>query len=257
MTIDQRYVSLPDKVKQSIEELTMLLSDCLAEHLIGVYLNGSISLSAFNPKTSDIDVLCIVRILTDQQRKMISDAYNRIKLHSPNKIELFVIYETVLTNFSYPTPCELYLNGEEDKTTKFESYDIAAILEMTRLHGITLIGKDPIDIIKGNYSNYFLKSIIHDALWSVNNIEKGPTEGYCEIPAYAVSCFCRVLAYVKEKQILSKLDAIDWAYTNLPKDYNSLLESTRIKLSTDTSQQVSCKLLKDFAAYYLLVVRDA
>lgn len=246
------HTTIPDTVKTCIEELVNKINSTLTNNLIGIYLHGSIPMNCFNPKSSDIDMLVLTKdTLTENQKTKLIAEYNSVKDRCPNKIELNVITEKVLNPFIYPTPCELYLTGEEDSVlTTTDEYEIASSIVILKKYGICLYGQSIETTFPNISRKHYLDSISKDAEWSYKNIMKGPNEGNCLVPMYAVLNFCRVLAFIQNDLILSKKDGAQWGLENLPKDYKSVIrEALDEYTKKNSSKKVNCKILKGFAIY--------
>lgn len=248
--------ALPPVTIKYLAKLVEEFKSALSENLAGIYVHGSIAMGCFNPNSSDLDVLVIVKsILKNDLRQKIIEIYNRLSTLSTNKVELNVINKDMLMPFQYPTPCELYLTGEEDSVLVTApnpgiAAGIAAGIVITKKYGISLY-REPIDSIFPDVpKKYYLDSISKDAEWSYNNIMKGPDEGLCLVPVYAVLNFCRVLAYIKSDLILSKKEGAKWALENFPKHYISVIqEALNEYIEENSSKEVDCRILKELALY--------
>ncbi|WP_169082608.1 nucleotidyltransferase domain-containing protein [Paenibacillus sp. PL91] len=48
-------------IKAFLERVVALFAKQLDDHLVGVYLHGSLAMHCFNPETSDVDLLVVVK----------------------------------------------------------------------------------------------------------------------------------------------------------------------------------------------------
>src|SRR5215471_4818351 len=103
-------ISIPQDVSEVLAELTVRLRTFLDEELIGVYLHGSLAMNCFNPVSSDIDLLIVVRNELSfgngrQARKTLLELSNK----APAKgFEISIVSLESLKHFEYPAPYELH-----------------------------------------------------------------------------------------------------------------------------------------------------
>src|SRR2546428_13430063 len=71
----------PGAVRAQVDQLTSTLSNLLAEHLIGIYLHGSLAMGCFNPHHSDLDLLVITttRMSLTTKRQIIEYLHGRLR----------------------------------------------------------------------------------------------------------------------------------------------------------------------------------
>ncbi|KAI1069009.1 hypothetical protein LB507_006072 [Fusarium sp. FIESC RH6] len=104
--------NLPNNVQAYLDDLVNRLIDHLDHQLIGVYLFGSASYDAFEPRLSDLDVQAIVKTpLSSPEKKHIVSRINQASLPCPaTKLE-FVVYSQESVNPASRHPrFELNLN---------------------------------------------------------------------------------------------------------------------------------------------------
>lgn len=253
-------LSVPDTVKSCLASLHEHYRVVLRENLRGIYVHGSIAMDCFNPSSSDLDVLIVVKDrLSLETKKQLGDVHLKLSKQFALAVELSVILQNVLENFVYPTPFEFHYgddhietfrNGTIDLTTPRTDPDLAAHFVITKkyriaLHGISAQNTFP-DVPPENY----LDSIVKDAEWSYNNIMAGGDDGECRVPMYGVLNFCRVLAFIDDQQITSKRSGGEWALAHLPDAYKPVIQEALNEYTpTGSSKPVDCRLLKRFAAY--------
>ncbi len=206
-------LNIPTSVKKCLNDLVEQYELELGDNLSGVYLHGSIAMDCFNPESSDIDVLVVVKNkLSNETKRRLGQLHIELSNRHHKNIELSVVLAEVLENFSYPTPFEFhysddhkdnFIKGEADFSPRKDP-DLAAHFVITKKQGIALVGKPASEVFPDVPKNDYLDSISKDSDWSYQNIMKGEGSGECSVPKYAVLNFCRVLAFIKGGLITSK-----------------------------------------------------
>jgi len=84
---------------------------------------------------------------------------------------------------------------------------------------------------------------------------KGPNDGTCKVPTYAVLNFCRVLAFIKNNLITSKREGGEWGMKILPSIYAPIIKEALNEYNKyGSSKNVDCKLLKEYAEYCMEII---
>lgn len=251
--------TIPSPIKKDLDQLVTYFQKTLNENLLGIYLHGSAAMGSYNAESSDIDILVVTQDKLSQEKKT-ELSLAMLSLSTPTrKYELSIITQSSLENFQYPTPYEFhyseewrekYQNKEENFSLDRTDPDLAAHLLITKKRGICLFGKPIENLFPEIPKNAYVDSIVKDSDWSYQNIQKGPNNGNCRVPTYAVLNFCRVLAYLQEDLITSKKEGGEWAVKNLPPEYHSLIiEALNEYRKQGSSHEVNCMLLKQFSSY--------
>lgn len=208
------------ELKELLDEFIWNSKNILQDNLIGIYLHGSLAMGCFNEKKSDIDLLVVVKNeVTREIKRRYMDMVVALNNRAPSKgIELSVVKETVCKPFVYPTPFELhfsaahlnwYLSNPEDYIEKMHGTDkdLAAHFTIIYHRGKTLWGKE----IKSVFSQVSDVDYM-DSIWlDVKNAK----EDIIDDAMYIILNLCRVLAYKKERLILSKQEGGEWALGHL------------------------------------------
>jgi predicted nucleotidyltransferase len=232
--------------------------------LTGVYLHGSLAMGCFNPVSSDIDLLVVVaEKLTLAEKRAIRQVLTGLGEQSPAKgIEMSIVTRQSLQAFQHPSPYELHFptsgNADVLDAGELTDADLAGHYVITRARGVCLLG-EPIDaVFPAIHANAYLDSIVRDAEWSYENMRKGPDEGECAVPVYAVLNFCRVLAYVEQRLVTSKREGGQWGMEHLSATYRPVIqEALNEYAASGAAPPVDCALLKDFADAALAMIRRA
>ena len=253
-----------NRMNRRLEMLLQVLSNRYAEilgnQMIGLYLHGSIAFGCFAWEQSDVDFIVVVdEPLAEQKKLGLLDILEDLRAQAPPKgFEMSVVLQSCCKPFKYPTPFELHFsNGWLERyladprslcdTNEKTDIDLAAHFTIINQVGITLLGR-PINEVFGPVPHQdYLDSILTDVAQAHQDI--------VDHPVYIVLNLCRVLAYVKDRQVLSKAQGGQWGLTHLPEPGRSIVRQALAVYSSDrTSFHVTSSAkrhLSDFAAYML------
>jgi streptomycin 3"-adenylyltransferase len=242
-------------------EIKKEFSAIIKDNLVGIYLHGSLAMGGFNPESSDIDFLVVVREKLPLKIKKQLIAWTlKSARHSPeNRLEYSILTLDQVKNFHYPTPFELHYSNDWQEKYRRSDFDwakqnldpdLAAHFVITKKRGLVLTGKPINEIFPLIPEKYYLDSIIKDFRWSEDKIMKGPDSGGCPVPVYGVLNFCRVLAYLQDKLITSKVEGGQWGLVNLPEKYHKIIrEALKEYDKVGSAQPVDATLLKQFTQF--------
>jgi predicted nucleotidyltransferase len=241
----------------SIQTLLMRLVDkfckTLGDNLVGVYLHGSLAMGCFNPLTSDVDFLVVVRVpLSIETKKEILAFALELAEATPEKgLEFSIVLLEHTLYFVFPTPYELHLspfwydrarNGEIDLTTPQTDPDLAAHFTITRAYGRCLFG-DPIADVFGDVpEQHYCAALVYDLEGILGDIGGNPV--------YNILNVCRITAYRQDKRVLSKRDGGLWGLEHLASAYHPLIQQALDVYQAQTLQNVrwNPELLAQFGA---------
>ena len=212
---------MSDPLKRITESFVRRSREILGENLVGIYLHGSAAMGCFNDKKSDIDLLVVVKgEVSDEDKLRYMDMVVELNALAPEKgIEFSMVRREVCRPFVYPTPFELhfsnahlawYERNPREYVLKMNGTDkdLAAHSMIVYHRGICLWG----DEIRNVFEEVDEKAYM-DSIW--NDIEHAEEE-ILETPVSTTLNLCRVLAYKKEKLILSKQEGGEWGLRNVP-----------------------------------------
>ena len=249
--------SEPQDQKDSlISRFTEMTKEILNDRLVGIYLHGSAVMGCYQPKKSDLDFLVVVNAaLSDAEKRRFMDRLLELDQDAPAKgIEISIVTKDVCSPFIYPTPFILhysrmhtgwYRRDPEDYIRKMNGTDkdLAAHFTVIRSRGRCLYGLPVQDLFGEEPEQDYL-----DAIW---NDVSGAEEEITENPMYLILNLTRVLAYLKEKKVMSKQEGGMWGLKFLPEKYHPLIRSALREYESGDDAPYDPELAKNYAAYML------
>ncbi|WHZ55826.1 aminoglycoside adenylyltransferase domain-containing protein [Metabacillus hrfriensis] len=203
-------------MKSLLNELIELFIEVCKNNLSGIYLHGSLAMNGFNKEASDVDILTVVKSsMKIKEKRMLLNGLQTLKSELPAKgIELSVITKDSIHHFDYPTPYEFHFSKEYKELDAGFDYDLAAHMMVVFHRGKCLYGMGIQNQFKPMDEKYYTDSILRDVLNAPIN----------ENPLYYTLNLCRVLAYLKEKRIMSKKEGGEWGLENLPEPHRAAVD---------------------------------
>lgn len=244
-----------DLIRSFVRDSARILGD----QLVGIYLHGSAAMGCYHPKKSDLDFMIVVKDgMTEEVKRAFMDRIVKLNANGPAKgIEMSIVRQEVCDPFVYPTPFELhfsvmhlgwYLEDPVGYVRKMNGTDkdLAAHFTMIRRRGECLYGA-PIKIVFGEVPvRDYIDSLWYDIEGAADEIEKNTM--------YLTLNLTRMLAYLKEGQILSKQEGGEWGILSLPEKYNPiLLEALREYQGEEPAYDL--ELAKEYAQFMLSEIR--
>jgi predicted nucleotidyltransferase len=215
----------PDDVRARIVGLVDALRELLGANLVGVYLHGSLVLGCFNPARSDIDLLAVTRRrVAAESRGPLAAVLLRTSADD-RKLEIDFLSTTDLHPWTYPPPFDFHFG--ESWRARLErnpmarqsatNVDLAAHVTIVQRAGVALVGPPPQETFPEVPQEHYRDALLRDVRWSLERIEK--------YPVYGVLSMCRVLAYVRDGEILSKDEAGLWGLREAPGELRPTIEA--------------------------------
>ena len=245
------------ELRKLLDDFVMSSKNILGNNLIGIYLHGSAAMGCFNDKKSDVDLLVVVKNdISKEIKRQYMDMVITLNRKAPLKgIELSIVKETVCKPFIYPTPFELhfsiahlnwYLSNPEEYIEKMNGTDkdLAAHFTIVYHRGETLYGREIKSVFSEVSSEYYM-----DSLWAdIQNAK----EDIIENTMYITLNLCRVLAYKKERLILSKQEGGEWAvhYISNP-EYKKIILFALEEYKTGNAISIDKRDVVRYAEYML------
>jgi predicted nucleotidyltransferase len=210
-------------VRKTLRELFSNVQSTIKENLVGLYLYGSLAMDCYNPRSSDIDIIIVVKkgLLQGQRKKVIG--YLKEVCSKKKRIELSIVRQDAIKNPRYPIMVDLHFEywGDifENKTDK----EILSNLYTTRKRGFCVWGAPIENVFSEIPARYHLRSVIEDLQHMRKYLHEKPKDIGYDVPVYWILGACRILAFIREEEILSKLEGGYWGIAHLPIKYHNLI----------------------------------
>ena len=244
------------RLKMITENFVKQSKEILKDNLVGVYLHGSAAMGCYNDEKSDIDLLVVIHNdMSDEEKHRYMDMVVELNSFAPTKgIEFSIVKKSVCKPFVYPTPFELhfsvahlewYKNNPQDYVLKMNGTDkdLAAHFTILYHRGLRLWGEEIYDVFEAvDTKAYF------DSIWS--DVECAE-EDILENPVYVILNLCRVLAFKKEKMILSKQEGGNWGLTHVPETYRNLIQQALDEYTSVGTMDLDEKEAVEYATYMI------
>lgn len=231
--------AFPPSIDSLLKRLVENFRKTLGDNLVGLYLHGSLAMGSFNPLSSDVDFLVVVRAPLDVQTKKAILAFAlELAKDAPEKgLEFSVVLLEHTQNFVFPTPFELHLspswydralNGEIDLTTSQTDPDLAAHFMITRTYGRCLFGESIAAVFGDVPEQHYWAALVYDL--------EGILQDMGGNPVYSILNVCRIAAYKQDKHVLSKRDGGLWGLEHLDSAYHPLIQQALDGYQAQTPQ---------------------
>jgi predicted nucleotidyltransferase len=243
----------PDAVRQQVTECVRVLQQLVSSDLVGVYLFGSLATGGFNPRSSDIDLLVATkRSMAAETKRRIAESLLRLS-NAPAPLEVTFLTKESLRHWRHPSPYDFHFSEDWRETheqtlrrgdwprwqgTQGEDSHVAVSVTMARKRGISLFGSPADSTLPQVPGRDFVAAILAHRQWVRERMN--------QFPAYAVLNHCRTLAYLREKQVLSKTAGGVWALTTLPEQYHDLIAQALEQYGGDQTRAFDTKRLAQF-----------
>lgn len=189
----------------------------LGRNLAGVYVYGSLSTGAFNPRTSDIDVLVTTRVPTDAAaHERLAELYRAMlgwsDDHVAGRLEAVFVPVKALSGSGVPDIAVLELHPDEGFKIQALGPDFVVQKHLLRTYGITLVGRNIARIVATVSKGELREAAIGNLrVWWLPQLEfpgRFLTRPY---QAYAVLTMCRTLCLLATGDVVAKPEAAAWA----------------------------------------------
>ena len=166
------------------------------------------------------------------------------------RIELSIVRENVLQNPLYPIMVDLHFEYWGEIFEDEKNNEILSNLYTTRKRGFCIWGMPIEDVFSKIPAQYHLRSVIEDLKCTRKYLHENPEQVGYDPVVYWVLGSCRILAFIREAKVLSKLEGGWWGLVNLPEEYHDLIKHAISRYQGKRKRQLwDYDKLENFADY--------
>ncbi|MFN7252452.1 MAG: aminoglycoside adenylyltransferase domain-containing protein [Anaerobacillus sp.] len=245
---------------KSLERIVFEYSKLLGDNLVGIYLHGSLAMDCYNPNSSDVDFLVVVKddLSFELKRELVAVLLD-LSLEGPTKdFEMSVILESDALDITYPTPFILHFsNYHKDKYINDNQYvcgngvdeDLVAHITIINHRGRCLVGKEIHKVFGNVPKQFYIQSIVNDIEFAKNQI--------VDMPVYIILNLCRVLYYLQEGAICSKKEGGEWGVKTLPTQFRDLVKtSLKVYEGSIETREWDRLMLDEYTDYMQMEIKN-
>lgn len=234
-----------------LRQVALRCQQILGTNLVGITVHGSLAFGCFHWNSSDVDFLVVTHTIPTQAQKaaLIQSLLDLTPLSPPKGLEMSVVLLADCTRFRYPTPFHLHFSPMHLSAcrTDLEDYcramhgldrDLAAHFTVARRVGFSICGPPPQQIFGPVPQACYLDSILHDVADAEHEAAVNPV--------YFILNQCRVLAYLQDGLVCSKVDGGLWGLEHLDSCWASLVRSCLHAYQTGVPAHPAPDLLSAF-----------
>jgi len=218
------------EVNALLQELLKSVQGVLGSHLIGLYLEGSLTSSDFD-QDSDIDFVVVTDVDVSQDLFSALQAMHERIAAIDNwyaiQLEGSYVSKSALRRYDPKHAYHPNIERGDGERLKMVYHEEPWIIHryILRERGITLSGPDPktlIDPVSPNELRRAMLPLLHGwATHILNNPNEIIHQGY---QSYTVLSLCRILYTLQLGDVVSKPKAARWAKETLDKKWNGLID---------------------------------
>jgi predicted nucleotidyltransferase len=113
-----KWANIQERIRRQVRNLVEALGQLLNMDLVGVYLYRSLAMGCFNPRTSDLDFLIVMRRgMTIETKRRLAKILLRLS-NAPVPIEASFLTTESLTHWRHPAPYDFHYS--EDHRAKYD-----------------------------------------------------------------------------------------------------------------------------------------
>jgi hypothetical protein len=222
----------PD-VNALLDDLLTGVREILRDRLVGVYLDGSLALSSFEPDRSDVDLVVVTTGDLDLDTvRALAALHARLAARHPRwgrELECSYIARDALRHARRPGPHPHIERGDGGLELIHPEAGYWVLHRwVLREHGLALAGPAPAMLVDPVTSSALREAVANVLREWWAPMLADPTRlrswGY---RAYAVLTMCRMLYTLEHGRIVSKAVAAGWAKSNLPRRWTPVIDQAR------------------------------
>lgn len=219
----------PLLVSKILRFLQMKLPEILGKDLFAVYVYGSLTYNAFNPATSDVDLVAVIKrdLTASQLKKAKSFPKELIRMFGARRgkgisgkdVELAYINKN---KFFQPSLVWEHYAGRMKQVKYWDTFNPITWLNI-RKSGITLFGPEPKTWVPKISKKHLRRALREEMQFNRKYLaKKHMAKLWSQV--YLVLTLCRVAFTAVEWKIPSKQQAGEWALKHLDKKYGKIIK---------------------------------
>ena len=244
------------EVNAILRELLESLQDILGSHLIGLYLEGSLTGSDFDP-ASDIDFVAV----NDEEisAELFSSLYalheRILTLDSPYAIHLEGSYisQGALKRHDPQRMSHPNIERGGDERLKWVDHDESWNIHryLLRERGITILGPAPETLVAPISPDDLRRAMLPALGWAAQLLDTPQQISSGAYQAYLVLSLCRILYTLERGDVVSKRVAAEWAKQTLGADWVPLIARAWLRRQNPPADLGDVDETLDFIRYAL------
>lgn len=243
---------IPADVSNLLDQLATNLPTIIAANLVGIYLYGSLTQQAFNPRRSDIDCIAVVkRDLRDAQFKRLREWLAEASKSNPWVARLQM---SVLIRDEILVKSSRYCLYQFGKLKRGRSDGNPIIWLNVLESGVTMFGPNPKSFVPQISGEIFFDALRREVGYIRQELIDKPDSEWRNVQfyrAYAVMTLCRILYSQANGTVVSKPLAVRWAMKNLEKKWHALIREAMESGGPDErpTSRISLPALRQFVRF--------
>lgn len=214
----------PKFVREALRETLSGVHSILQRKLIGIYLCGSLAMGCFQPGSSDIDLILVTKEKPTKKESGRIIQYLKRTCSKDRRVELSIVAEETLHDPQYPMLVDLHFEYWGGIFERQRDNEILSNLYTTKERGFCIWGEPISHVFRMIPMQYHIRSTKEDIEHTIKHLHETPEHTGYDVAVYWVLSSCRILAFIRERKVLSKLEGGQWGLANLPKEYHDLIE---------------------------------
>jgi predicted nucleotidyltransferase len=215
-----------------VETVLPIIRESLGDNFAGAYLCGSVATGHFDPRTSDVDLLIATEHpVSDDQFAALRALHERVPLEGNEfglPYEAYYIDRNTLRRFE-PGLSHVKAGIDEEFGWKPQRQNWVIERAAVREHAIAVAGPDLATLIEPVSQEDVRTAArseiqIRIADWAQDGAESQSWLQKRGAQAYEVITVCRALFTIQRGGLPSKSEALTWAVTTLPSEWQPLLQ---------------------------------
>jgi predicted nucleotidyltransferase len=202
-----------DNVKKYLNQLSQKLQNSLGSNLVGIYQTGSLSLDNYMEDKSDLDVIVVInKPITKKARNTLSQELDHKNFPCPAKgLELIIFTKETLANINSEPRYEFWFGTGSDwipeNWAEGKTKEMVIFIELCRQNGRILFGKNTDDVFPSVKREWLIEAFLGELYWHQTKILD---PFHDPLGMNSVLNACRILAFVKEGEMISKSAGGEW-----------------------------------------------